>query len=268
MNTKQLAKQMRLDVVRMAYEGKTSHVASALSCVDILAVLYHQIMTIDPKDWQNKNADRFILSKGHGAKALYAVLAAKGFFDKKLLDTYGQDGSELGEHPHAGKLAGISATTGSLGHGLAIASGIAMAKKQMNNQGRVYVLISDGECNEGSIWEAAMGTVGLKINNLTVIIDDNGWQAMGRSREVSSLDPLDKKWEAFGWRVFRADGHNHESLAKVLNEAKANTDKPSVVIAKTVLGYGVDFMQDDLLWHYQIPSHEQFLKAKQEIEAS
>lgn len=262
------ARLMRQDIVKMAYEGKTSHVGSALSCTDILAVLYLHVMNITISNWQTVAADRFILSKGHGVKAWYAALHQANFIDERYLTTYAKDGSHLGEHPSPGSLPGILVGSGSLGHGISIAAGMAMAKKMDHHAGRMYVLMSDGECNEGSVWEAAMAIVHQKLDNVTVIIDDNGWQAMGRSRQVSGLDPLASKWESFGWKVYEADGHDAVSLMTVLDTAKRSTGKPNVVIAKTCLGKGVSFMEDDLLWHYQIPSHEQMTIALKELGAS
>jgi transketolase len=259
-------KKARRNIVSMAYYGQTSHVGSALSCVDIIAVLYARVMNITAMNWQDAGSDRFILSKGHGVKALYSVLAQLGFFPETWLNQYGQDDSWLGEHP-SHHVPGIICSTGSLGHGLSIAAGIALGQKLNKYQARTYVLISDGECNEGSLWEAAMAAAHLDLDNLVAIVDDNQWQAMGRSREVSALEPFAQKWEAFGWQVRHVDGHDLNALTGALNTTSLVTRKPLVIIAKTCLGKGVSFMEDQLLWHYQIPSQVQWEMALKELGA-
>jgi transketolase len=260
------ARLMRQHILKMAASGKTSHVGSALSCADILAVLYFGRMNIDPKSWNLPLWDRFILSKGHGAMAWYAALAEAGFFPKELLNSYSQDGSLLGEHPHHGLLPGITVSTGSLGHGLPVACGMALAARIDKRSTRTFVLISDGECNEGSIWEAAMWASHERLDNLIVIIDDNHMQAMGPSRQISGLDPLSKKWEAFGWQVFETDGHDITALMKTAEQAIKAQGGPRVIIARTVLGQGISFMENDLLWHYQIPSNKQVAAGLKELE--
>lgn len=264
----QKAMSIRRHVVAMAVRGKTSHVGSALSCTDILAALYFKIMNIDPQDWDNPKADRFILSKGHGVMAWFAVLAERGFFNTKVLEEYAMDGSRLAEHPGHGLLPGIKVTTGSLGHGLPIGVGMAMAKKMDRLPSRIFVVLSDGECNEGSVWEAAMYGAHQKLDNLVAIVDFNNMQAMGRSTEVNSLEPLAKKWEAFGWEVKEIDGHDTKQIIETLQGVPFKKGRPNAVIAKTVLGKGVSFMEDHLLWHYQIPSDEQLKQALEELKLS
>ncbi len=262
------AQLIRRDIIDMAYYGKTSHVGSALSCADICAVLYLHVMNINITNWQTPSADRFILSKGHGVKAWYATLRHADFIPERYLKTYAVDGSQLGEHPSPNALPGIIVGSGSLGHGLNIAAGMAMAKKMDHRASRIFVLMSDGECNEGSVWEAAMAIANQKLDNVIVIIDDNGWQAMGRSRQVSGLDPLSYKWASFGWETHECDGHDLVSLVTVLDTSKRRVGKPQVIIAKTCLGKGVSFMEDDLLWHYQIPSKDQHAAALKELGVS
>ncbi len=261
------AVRMRRHILTMAAEGKTSHVGSALSCVEILAVLYFKLMNVTPQQWNAPDGDRVILSKGHGAMAWYAVLAEAGFLPQEQLRTYAADGSSLGEHPSHTTGAGIRFSTGSLGHGLAIGAGLALAQKMDGRKGRVFIMLSDGECNEGSVWEAAMCAAHQHLDNLIVIIDDNHMQAMGPSRQISALDPLKDKWTAFGWQAAECDGHDANALIKTV-EGLAGNGKPKVVIARTHLGKGVSFMEDDLLWHYQVPSSDDLRRGLAELEAA
>jgi len=257
------ATAIRRQVVQMAFEGQTSHVGSALSCAEILAVLYFHVMDIDPLGL--RQGDRFILSKGHGVMAWYAALALRGFFPVQRLKEYAVDGSVLGEHPHRGSVPGIEVTTGSLGHGLSIASGMALARAMDQTPGKVFVLLSDGECNEGSIWEAAMYAAQAKLDNLMAIIDDNHMQALGNSRAINALEPLKDKWDAFGWETFEVNGHDAQGLLDAIQKMNAPNGKPKVLIARTCLGKGVSFMENELLWHYQIPSQEQVNQALTEL---
>ena len=228
--------------------------------------LYWAELNIDPSDPINQKRDRFILSKGHGAPALFQVLAEKNFFPIKLLNEFGQSGSFFHEHPpKPGLIPGIEAATGSLGHGFSMALGMAIAEKIKNGRYRTYVMLSDGECNEGSIWEAAMLASAQHTSKLTVIIDYNKWQATGRSQEILSLDPLRDKWESFGWCVEEINGHDFEEIKYALKEAK-NQDKPSAIIAHTIKGKGVSFMEDDNNWHYRIPNEEELNSALLELE--
>ena len=259
--------RMRRHIVSMAAQGKTSHVGSALSCVEILAVLYFNIMDVSPRQWDGPDNDRFILSKGHGVMAWYAALAEAGFLALEQLETYAADGGHLGEHPSHTLGRGIQFSTGSLGHGLAVGTGQALAKKMDQRRSRVFVMLSDGECNEGSVWEAAMGAAHQKLDNLVAIIDDNHMQAMGPSRQICGLGSLKDKWAAFGWDATECDGHDINALVKTI-ETPAQPGKPRAIIARTLLGKGVSFMEDDILWHYQVPSDEDLRKALAELQAS
>lgn len=261
-----LTSQIRAHLVKMSHEAKAPHLGSALSCVDIIVSLYSGILNIDPGKPQHPERDRFILSKGHAATALYAILAEKGFFGKELLATYAQPGSSLPEHPSMQCVPGVEAATGSLGHGLSLGLGLAKAAKLLNQGYKTYILLSDGECNEGSIWEAALLAPQLGLDNLCAIIDFNKWQATGRSQEVTALEPLDEKFAAFGWEVMRIDGHNFEQLNEAFNESFSKSNKPFAVIADTVKGKGISFMEDDNNWHYRIPQLEEVKAACLELE--
>lgn len=251
--------QLRSDVIDLSHRAKAAHLASALSCIDILTVLYEGVLKTSPDD---PDRDRFILSKGHAAAALYATLAWKGIIDRDQLLTYGKKGSLLEEHPSP-KLPGVEAATGSLGHGLPIGNGMALAARIRHQNYRVFVLMSDGECNEGSVWEAAMFAARHGLDHLTAIVDFNKWQATGRSREVLQLDPLAEKWESFGWAVTELDGHDHQKLHEALTQKTPG--KPHMIVAHTVKGKGVSFMEDDNNWHYRVPNAEEVLAAKQEL---
>ncbi len=262
------ARQIRARIVQMAAKGKTSHVGSALSCVDLLAALYFRVMNTTPQNWRKPNSDHFILSKGHGSMAWFATLAEKGFFEKSVLDEYCADGGRLGEHPDTGSVPGVLVTTGSLGHGLSIGLGLALAKKMKNESAKVFVVLSDGEMNEGSVWEAAMYAAHKKLDNLVVLVDNNKMQAMGRTPTINAVEPLAAKWEAFGWAAQKTDGHDISKIAEALSTLPFQKGKPSALIADTVLGKGVSFMEDDVLWHYQIPSDEQVRLALKELGVS
>jgi transketolase len=249
----------------MAHKGRTSHVASALSCVDILVTLYFHSMRVDPTNPEDPSSDRFILSKGHGCMAWFATLAERGYFAADLLDEYSLNGGRLAEHPSPGSVPGVDVATGSLGHGLSIGAGIALARHIDERAGRTFVVLSDGECNEGSVWEAAMFAARWKLDNLVAIVDYNKWQAMGRSDEVTALAPLADKWRAFGWETTEVDGHDLGGLATLLDAAPLATGKPTAIVAHTVKGKGVSFMEGDLEWHYRPPSESDLARALLEI---
>lgn len=260
------ARILRARIIETSHKASIPHLGSCLSCVDILTSLYFSVLRIDPKNPQAENRDRFVLSKGHGAPALFQVLAMRGFYPEKMLETYGEDGGLFAEHPPSPRyLAGIEAATGSLGHGLPMALGMALAARINKLPYYVYAVLSDGECNEGSIWEAAMLAAAQKVNNLCIVIDFNKWQATGRSREVMALDPLAEKWQAFGWNTHEVDGHNLPALLKTLKNFPAENNKPTAIVAHTVKGKGVSFMEDDNNWHYRIPTAEEVIAAKREL---
>ncbi len=245
----------------MSYRARTAHLASALSIIDILAVLYSNV--IDLKSGPiDISRDRFILSKGHAASALYAVLAWKGVIPKSVLDSFGEKKSLLEEHP-CPKLIGIEAASGSLGHGLPIGNGMALSALIKKIKYRVFVLMGDGECNEGSVWEGAMFAAQHKLNNLTAIIDFNKWQATGRIDKTFKFGTLSKRWESFGWNAIDIDGHNHKDLKKALQEDDG--ERPTVIIAHTTKGKGISFMEDDNNWHYRSPNEQELEMARTEL---
>lgn len=261
---RQTSRRIRTKLVEMSHQARTPHLGSSLSCVDILVALYWGA-AINPRDPSNPGRDRIIFSKGHAATTLYATLAEKGFFPLGLLDTYAEEGSRLPEHPSPGCVPGVEVASGSLGHGLSLGLGMALAGRILGQSFRVFVVMSDGECNEGSVWEAAMFAAAQRITSLSVIIDYNKWQATGRSDEVMALSPLREKWEAFGWDAREADGHDLGTLLKMLDPSQSRTGKPLAIIAHTVKGKGVSFMEDDNNWHYRIPSPEEVEKARREL---
>lgn len=260
-----VAAQIRGSLVEMSHEARAAHLGSALSCVDILVVLYWNILNLNKTNLSESDRDRFILSKGHAASALYSTLAFKGIIEKDELKTYGKTGSDFEEHPPPNKIPGVEAATGSLGHGLPLGTGIALSGRILKTAFKTIVLVSDGECNEGSVWEAAMYASGQKLSNLAVIVDFNKWQATGRSCEVSGLEPLREKWESFGWESFEVDGHDIAALDEKMKLVGQCGDKPCAIIAHTVKGKGVSFMEDDNNWHYRIPTAEEVILAKKEL---
>ena len=264
-NTLDLCRNIRQHTVRMVHRAKASHIASALSIADILAVLYGQILNIDSQNSKYNLRDRFILSKGHSCVAVYAALAERGFFDPKLLDTYGEDFSWLMNHI-SHHVPGVEFSTGSLGHGLPFGIGKVLAAKVRGESWRTVVLLSDGEMDEGSNWEALMFASHHKLNKLVAIIDYNKLQSMGTIENTLRLEPLAEKLVAFGCKVAEIDGHDHEQIANAL----INTDvqKPLVVIAHTTKGKGVSFMEGRVEWHYKNPSDEEMALALTELGAS
>ena len=258
----EISASLRYRVVQMCHDSKSAHLGSSLSCIDILSSLYFQILNVNPQipDWPER--DIFILSKGHAAMALYAALAAKGFFPPELLEQYNKDGGLLAEHPPASGLAGVEAATGSLGHRLPIATGEALAIKMREQKRRVFCLISDGETNEGSVWEAALFAAAHKLDNLIVFLDYNKWQATGRSDEVLNTTAHAEKWRAFGWDVEMIDGHDCDQIVR---SSYNGTTKPKLIVADTVKGKGVSCMEDDNNWHYRVPNKEEVQIARQEL---
>lgn len=252
-----IASKLRGKVISMSHTAGTPHLGSSLSCIDIMVAAYWSVLNINPQNPDDPDRDRFILSKGHAATTIYATLCEKGFFPAEVLDTYNQDGGKLAEHPGPHCVPGVEAATGSLGHGLPIGLGMALAAKITGKKYKVFVLLSDGECNEGSVWEAALFAPARKLDNVCVIVDYNKWQATGRSNETLALDPLVEKWKSFGWDAREVDGHNINTLISNMNEIPLSSNKPLALIAHTVKGKGVDFMEDDNNWHYRIPTSEE-----------
>jgi len=260
-----IARCIRGCVVRMSHKARTAHLASALSCVDILVAAYWAVLVIDPARPENPARDRLILSKGHAATALYATLAYRGFFPTNVLDSYTVAGSPLSEHPSPGRLPGIEAATGSLGHGLPLGVGMALAGRLQQYEYRVFVVMSDGECNEGSVWEAALLAPAHCLDRLVTIIDYNKWQATGRSNDITALCSLREKWAAFGWSVREIDGHDLGALVAEMQNVPDGTNKPVAIIANTVKGRGVSFMEDDNNWHYRSPDAGEAAAALREL---
>jgi len=266
-NYKVLATRIRAHALRMTHRAKSSHIGGSLSIADLLAVLYNRILRLDPAhpDWDDR--DRFILSKGHAAAALYAALAERGFFPLDWLDTFYQDGSHLPGHITYG-VPGVEVSTGSLGHGLSIGCGMALVGKRDNRTYRVFTLLSDGECDEGSTWEAALFAPHHHLDNLIAIVDYNKIQSFGAVKEVLNLDPLADKWQAFGWAVREINGHDFNQIENALLGIPFKVGQPSCVIAHTVKGKGVSFMEGQLAWHYRHPSDEELQQALAELGVS
>ena len=261
-----LARRVRKQALVMTSRANASHIGSSLSSVDIMAMLYGKVMRYDPArpDWPER--DRFILSKGHACSALYAMLAECDFFGREWLDTYCQDGARLAGHVTHTGVPGVEVSTGSLGHGLSLGAGMALALKRDGKPQRVYVVISDGECDEGSVWEAALFAPHHKLDNLTVIVDYNKIQSLGRVKDVIDLDPLAEKWRAFGWGAVELNGHDLEALDRAFTALPLSPGRPSCIVAHTVKGKGVSYMEDKLKWHYSAPKGDELTQALAEVE--
>lgn len=262
---KSLAKIVRGDIVSMLTESASGHPGGSLSAADIVTTLFFAEMNIDAKNPNDENRDRFVLSKGHAAPVLYSALARKGYFEAEELKTLRKIGSRLQGHPSMKCLPGIDMSTGSLGQGISVAVGMALAGKIDNKDYRVYTLLGDGELEEGQVWEASMCASHYKLNNLTAFVDFNGLQIDGDITKVMNPLPIDKKFEAFGWNVLVIDGHDIEEILGAIKKAKECTDKPTVVVCNTVKGKGVSFMENQAGWHGTAPSKEQCEKALAEI---
>lgn len=261
-----LAREIRRRVLRMTHLGRASHVGSSLSITDVIAVLYGATLNIDPADPADPGRDRLIMSKGHASAALYAALALRGFFDEALLDTFYQDGTSLCGHVTAGAVPGVEHSTGSLGHGLSVGAGMALAAVLDRAQYRTFVILSDGECDEGAVWESAMFAGHHHLDNLVAVVDYNDMQSLTTVSETLGLEPFEDKWRAFGWGVEVVDGHDVASLAKVLGAVPFERGRPSVVLANTVKGRGVSFMEGVVGWHYWPPDEAQLQAALREID--
>ena len=265
-NIQDMARIIRQDIITMLAAAKSGHPGGSLSAADIIAVLYFSEMRVDPQNPNWPERDRFVLSKGHAAPVLYAALAEKGFFPKEELLKLRKTGHFLQGHPDMNKVPGVDMSTGSLGHGISVAAGMALAAKIDNKDYRVYCLLGDGEAEEGIVWEAAMAAAHYKLDNLLVILDHNGLQIDGPVKDVINLEPLPDKWRAFGWNVLEVDGHNIEELTASLQVAKNFVGKPTIIIAKTVKGKGVSFMENQVGWHGNAPSAEQAEAALAELK--
>ena len=263
-DSKDLAKYIRLKSVEMCCEGNSSHIGSILSCADILSVLYSRVLNYNPKNPNFEHRDRFLLSKGHAGAGLYATLAKVGFLDESILETHYKNGSILSGHVCHKYFPGIEFSTGSLGHALPVCVGIALALKLKKISSKVYCLMSDGELDEGSNWEAFLSAAHYGLNNLIAIIDRNRLQSIEDTETTLMLEPLSEKLKAFNWNVLTIDGHNHDDLENAL--LQENSSKPTLVIANTIKGKGVSFMENKVVWHYRSPSKVDLMKAKGELK--
>lgn len=261
---KETANRVRMDIVEMVHAAGSGHPGGSLSSADILTTLYFEKMNVDPKNPKKEGRDRFVLSKGHAAPVLYSTLARKGYFSPDILKTLRVRGSILQGHPDMKKVSGVEFSTGSLGQGFSVSVGMALANKLDNSSSKTYVLLGDGELNEGIVWEAAMSASHYKLSNLTAIIDYNGLQIDGANEDVMDIRPLDSKWESFGWTVLVADGHNHEELLSAYDKAET-VEGPVVIIANTVKGKGVSFMEGNAGWHGKAPNDSELEQAAKEL---
>jgi len=260
------AKKIRRTILEVIYKVQASHIASALSVADLLLYLYKDVLRIDPRHPQKPDRDKLILSKGWAASALYAVLACRGYFSERYLkDNYCSDGSPFIGITTLGGVPGIEATTGSMGHGLPIGIGMAIAAKKLPKPNRVFVIISDGELDEGSTWEGIFFSGHHKLDNLVVVIDYNKFQASGTTKEILDPEPIKAKFEAFKWSVKRIDGHDFGQMKDVFSEIPFEEGKPSLIIADTIKGRGISFMENKNEWHYKAPNKDQFTAALKEL---
>ncbi|MBQ2644871.1 transketolase [bacterium] len=264
-----ITKKLRANIVKMIHNSQSGHPGGSLSAIDILTVLYTKVMKQYP-DWDKnpdfENRDRFVLSKGHASAAIYSILAHCGYFPEEDLLQYRKFGTKLQGHPCCTKLKGIEVSTGSLGQGLSIACGMALGLKIDKKNSFVYALMGDGELQEGSIWEAAMNAAHYKLNNLIGIVDRNRLQIDGNTEDVMAVGDVKSKFEAFGWNAIEIDGHNIDAIYEALEKAKESTDKPTVIVANTIKGKGVSFMENQAGWHGKAPNDEQLAQALEELK--
>lgn len=269
MQLEEISRELRVSLIETSSTCRIPHLGSCLSCIDILTFLYWSEMKCYPEEATHTDRDRFILSKGHAAPALLQVLAFRGYYSKELLKSFGKNGSFFHEHPpKPGLIPGVEAATGSLGHGLPMAVGVSMGNQIRGSSARTYVVVGDGECNEGSIWESAMIASALKLGSLTVFVDHNRWQATDRSIATIGHSGLVSKWKAFGWDVYEVDGHNFDEIHSALDGARSTETIPSLIVANTTKGKGVSFMEDDNNWHYKTPNIKELEAALQELGVS
>lgn len=257
---------LRKDIVKMICKSKSGHPGGSLSVIDILTALYYDVMNIDVANPKKEDRDRFVLSKGHAAPALYAVLADKGYINKELLGTLRQFGSPLQGHPDMKKISGVEISTGSLGQGLSVANGMALASRLQNIPYRVYVAMGDGELQEGQVWEAAMTSAQYKLDNLTAFVDYNNLQIDGNVSDIMDVASVEDKFKAFGWNVLTIDGHNFQEILDAVEKAKECKGKPTMIVANTVKGKGVDFMENVCGFHGVAPTEEETKRAIEQLE--
>lgn len=265
MTSIEFAKAIRKKSLELVTQTKSSHIGGALSVADILAVAYTDILNVKPSEPKWNERDRLLFSKGHACTALYSSLWLRGFYSEEMLNTFTKNGSFFTSHVNH-NVPGVELSTGSLGHALSVGCGIALAGKRKNKKWKTMVIVSDGELDEGSNWEAILFAPHHKLDNVTLIIDYNKIQSFGTTKEVLDLDPLDKKLESFGWETREIDGHNHDQIRQALSNRPSVQGKPFAVIAHTIKGKGVSFMENKLLWHYRSPSPEEYARAIAEIE--
>lgn len=268
--TQELAKKVRRDIVDLTYQAGTNgtHIGGSLSIVEVLSVLYRDIMKFDKNNMADENRDRFIISKGHGAMAQYAVMHRIGILSDEDMATFKKDGSSFSTHPYMNISKGIEFSTGSLGHGLSLGVGSALALKKKNNMtSKVFVMMGDGECDEGSIWEAAMSATNFNLDNVVLIIDKNRLQLDGFIEDIMKQGSLEDKWKSFGWKICECDGHNVEDIYKVMTEVVKNQKQPTVIFAHTVKGKGVSFIENQYNWHIGVLNDDLYQKAVKELEA-
>ncbi len=262
-----VATEIRLGIIEAVYNAKSGHPGGALSSADILACLYFSELNVDPNNSKDENRDRFVMSKGHSCPGLYSVLALKGFFPQEELKSFRHTGALLQGHPDMKAINGVDMSAGSLGQGFSCACGMALAGKLNGKDYRTYALVGDGESQEGQVWEAIMFAAHYKLDNLCLIIDNNGLQIDGRVCDVMNVMPYESKLEAFGWNVISIDGHNYDEILSAFEKAKAVKGKPTAIVAKTIKGKGVSFMEDQASWHGKAPNEEQYNQAMAELTA-
>ncbi|MEM7301556.1 MAG: transketolase [Pseudomonadota bacterium] len=263
--SEQFAYNIRAHALEMISASGASHIGSVYSVADLMAVLFSSVMQLDPENPQWEDRDRFVLSKGHAGASVYVSLAERGFFDHQLLSTYYTNGSTLSGHVSHKNVPGVDISTGSLGHGLGIGAGMAMASRKLEKDWRSFVVLSDGECDEGSIWEAALFAAHNRLGRLTTIIDYNKIQSLAPVSETMALEPFRDKWEAFGWQVRESDGHDHAALKAAMSDLPADGEKPLAIIAHTTKGKGVSFFEERVLWHYRCPRGEELEAARADL---
>lgn len=266
LDLKEIARKIRIDIIEQTAAAKTGHPGGSLSVADIMTVLYFDKMNINPEDPKMEDRDRLVLSKGHVAPALYATLAERGYFPKEELVKLRKYGAMLQGHPDMKSTPGVDMSSGSLGQGLSVANGMALAAKLDKKEHNIFVILGDGEVQEGQIWEAAMSSAHYKLDNVIAVLDFNGLQIDGTVEKVMNISPIDKKFAAFGWHVIEIDGHDLDAIANAVDEAKAVKGKPAIIIAKTIKGKGVSYMENNGAWHGTAPNEEQRKQAVEELE--